>query len=227
MGLIVDVSQFNGTIDFKSLAAEGVVGCYVQAQRGNDGPNPSFAQQVAAARTAGLAVGAYLFAYPLPDAPGHQDRDPVGQADLFWQASGGLGSTPGDLPPMLDCEWPVESCWAPWGVTPETIAEWVGACLNALDGRFNRTTGVYTGRAWWKALGASGATLANVELRPLWLAEYPILGPMTEPPAIPPAAPAPWAKATLWQFTNRFLGQNLDGTTFLGEDVAWRAFLTK
>ncbi len=105
--LVIDVSADQGPdLDVQGFLAAGVVAAYAEATRGNDGPNPYFQRQVQQLRGAGIACGAYLFAYPLNDAGGHINRDPAGQAKLFFDDSAGLGELPGELPPMLDAEWP-------------------------------------------------------------------------------------------------------------------------
>jgi lysozyme len=226
--LLADISRYQGAgVNFAALRRAGVRGVYIECYRGNDGSNPHYAEQVAGARAAGLAVGAYLFAYPLPDAAGHVDRDPIGQVALFFAHALGVGTKSGDLPPMLDCEWPERVNWLQWGCTAGSIAAWLAAALDEIDDRFGRRGVVYTDPEWWESLG--GAGLVGFGDRVLWIAEYPIAGAMSAPPAGPAPTVAPWGKATIWQYTDKFVvpgvAAGIDGDVFLGDEQAWQALL--
>jgi len=226
--LVCDISNYTGPdVPASALAAAGVRGCYVKAQEGNDGPNPYFDEQVAALKAAGIACGAYLLAYPLPDAPGHVDRDPAGQVGLFGAVCKGLGSEPGDMPPMLDCEFPAPQDFAKWGCTPAGVSAWLAEAARLIDQELSRACGIYCGSYWWESLG--GAGLVGFEQRPLWLAGYPVKGKLSAPPVMNVRVPKPWASATVWQFTDEFdavgVGVPVDGGVFLGDEPAWRSFL--
>ena len=227
--LVVDVSAAQGArLDIHGFLAADVVGAYVESTVGNDGPNPHYQTQVQQFRDAGIAVGAYLFAYPLPNATGHVNRDPRGQALLFYNDSGGLGDQAGELPPMLDSEWPPPKEWAQWSVTQATIASWLDACAEDIDGLWNRTCGIYTdGGGFWKPLG--GAVLQpSFAARKLWFAEYPLDTPRSDVPTDAPAPLPPWTEPPLlWQFTDKFaIGESLyNMSVFLGTDADWDAIL--
>lgn len=230
MNLVCDVSRFQGPdYPFAALAAAGVRGVYIEATRGNDSPNPYFREQVDAALAAGLAVGAYHFCYPLPDSPGHVNRDPLGQANLFWQTAEYLYAQKGAqlLPPMADCEWPEQPAFGEWSVTPTSIARWIVSFCAHVDAIFLRTCGVYAGPWWWSLLPAG--EVAGLSVRPLWVSEYPVGGPLSSPPTSAAPRMAPWGSATLWQFTDDFEAggcSRCDGGVFLGDEVAWQALLS-
>jgi len=231
MILLADASQYQGQrINFKAMADVGVRGVYIEAQRGNDGPNCYFAEQVASAKMAGLAVGAYLLAYPLIDDGIHRNRAPVDQVHLFWEACDGLGNEDGSLPPMLDCEWPVYGEWAKWGVTARQAASWYDSALTAIDQQWRRRCGVYHDVEFWPHLGPYGQT-PGFGSRALWLAQYTIDDVRILPPGAPPPARAPWNKVTLWQYTRKFevpgSGVIADCSLFLGDEDDWTLFLSK
>src|SRR5579864_9557685 len=95
----LDVSAAQGRVDWGCVAGMGCRFAIIKCKQGNDGIDPRFAENVAGAKAAGLLVGAYHFAYPLPKL------DPRAQARAFFEASS-LGNRAGELPPALDLEWP-------------------------------------------------------------------------------------------------------------------------
>lgn len=228
MILLIDCSVYQGpNVDFAAFARAGVRGCYVECQQGNDAPNPLFAEQTAAARRAGLAVGVYHFAEILPDDGIHPDRDPLGQIDRAWEAAGGVPWQPGDLPPMLDCEDPPPERWAADGVSPSFVAQWIAAALGAMDARWQRAAGIYTYAPWWRAVQGAGLD-ASFAARRLWLAGYPVGGVLAKPPTMTVAPPPPWRSADLWQFTDKFIVDHegpIDASVFIGDEPAWQVLL--
>jgi GH25 family lysozyme M1 (1,4-beta-N-acetylmuramidase) len=227
--VLVDVSQYQGAIDGAAFARAGIRGAYVEAQRGNDAINPLFTAQVKAFRDEGIPVGAYLFTEALNADGAHANRDPEGQVELFYQASGGLGEEAGELPPMLDMEWPEEPTWTTWGVTAASIASWHEAAAAAVDARWSRVCGIYCDPDFAAVVGVA-ARCPSFASRRLWAAAYPIAGVVSTPPTSSPPRIAPWAAPTLWQFTDKYpipgFG-TVDASVFLGDEDAFAAFLAK
>ena len=216
----IDVSAAQGAISWPSLAplglqfaiakaAEGnkgndpifdVPGFYVDHARsaGTSGQDPRFAENVAGARAAGLVVGCYSFAYPLPHQDGNPIRDPEAQAKFHFDLAGGLGSLDGELPPMLDLEWPPPEDWGKWGCTPPQLRDWALRYLDAATGLWGCLPMVYTYPDWWLRVGGAGEP-AFAEY-PCWPASYPT------PPARWPTAGEkplilrPWSDWLGWQF---------------------------
>lgn len=93
----IDVSWNQRHLDARKVAAAGFKFAYVQSSKYSKGKDPSFGDLVGKLRDAGLRVGAYHFC--------SHDTDPRAQADHFAEASGLLGSKPGELPPMVDWEF--------------------------------------------------------------------------------------------------------------------------
>jgi lysozyme len=90
----LDVSRWQGEIDWRAVAASGYRWVYIKATEGRTGVDPLFAKNLAGARAAGLVVGAYHFWWP--------ERDAVVQAQHFAKVARPF--QPGDLPPCLDVE---------------------------------------------------------------------------------------------------------------------------
>ena len=150
---------------------------YAQAREGNKGNSQRFPAYVAGARAAGVACGAYLFAYLLPDDGVHPGRDPESQVQAFFEASGGLGGATGELPPALDLEDPPPERWAADGVTAAFAEDWSGRAIDRVVALWGVLPVVYT-YDWW----AIEAKLVRAGACPLWLAHYSGATYKTAPP---------------------------------------------
>ena len=89
----IDVSAYQGRIDWPEVARHGVRFAFIKASEGGTLHDSRFARNWREARAAGISCGAYHYFQPT--------RDGQTQADLF------VGTVPlaaGDLPPVLDVE---------------------------------------------------------------------------------------------------------------------------
>lgn len=90
----VDVSSYQGKVDWSALADQGVVFAFCKATEGSTHVDPTFRQNWVNAQAAGVLVGAYhFFSY---DSPGET------QAENFISQVPGMG---GILPPVVDIEF--------------------------------------------------------------------------------------------------------------------------
>ena len=90
----VDVSSYQGDVDWPVLAGQGVDFAFIKATEGSGMQDRCFAQNWADAQAAGVRVGAYhFFSY---DSPGET------QADNFITQ---VPVTAGALPPVVDIEF--------------------------------------------------------------------------------------------------------------------------
>ena len=89
----IDVSHYQGTIDWSKVAGAGKTFAFIKASDGTVGADPTFAYNWSRARQAGLRRGAYHFFRPITDA--------LQQAQHFLRQ---LGDDHGELPPVLDFE---------------------------------------------------------------------------------------------------------------------------
>ncbi|HWL88384.1 MAG TPA: GH25 family lysozyme, partial [Polyangiaceae bacterium] len=90
----IDVSEFQGNINWNSVKASGRSFAFIRASDGTGHLDPTFAGNWGAARSAGLLRSVYQFFRPTEDANA--------QADLVLQKLAADGA--GELPPMLDVE---------------------------------------------------------------------------------------------------------------------------
>ncbi len=89
----IDVSHWQGDVDWSKVAAAGASFAFAKATEGTGYVDPKFLPNWQAMAAAGLARGAYCFFQP--------DQDAAAQAELFLKTVA-IGA--GDLPSVLDCE---------------------------------------------------------------------------------------------------------------------------
>lgn len=90
----VDVSYYQGTVNWPSVRAAGRRFAIARISDGATFNDPTFQRNWSGIKAAGMIRGAYQFFRP--------GQDPIAQADLVVRAVGRLGS--GDLPVVLDLE---------------------------------------------------------------------------------------------------------------------------
>lgn len=90
----VDVSSYQGTIDWETLASQNIRFAFIKATEGSSYVDPRYEENRAAAEKTDLRVGAYhFFSFDSPGAT---------QADLFCRT---VPKTETMLPPVVDVEY--------------------------------------------------------------------------------------------------------------------------
>jgi lysozyme len=174
----LDVSHYQGAIDWTAVSNGGYVYALAKASDGVDTPDEYFAANWPAIKAAGLLRAAYHYFQPSTDA---QE-----QADYFLQClSGANGGTatlaPGDLPVALDLE-------VAGGVAVTDLLAGATLWLQAVQTATGRQPMVYTGPAFWASIGNP----ADLSGYPLWIAH------LTSAPS--PTVPSAWANWFFWQY---------------------------
>ena len=210
----VDVSHFQGPIDWAKVSADGVAFAFAKATDGL-GADPTFATNWNGANAAGIFRGAYHFFRPKLPA--------IDQAKHFCDTVGSLG--PGDLPPVLDVE-SIPLRLGPgddWDslltadARQKVVMDWLAFVSDALQ----KTPILYTNRSFWQPKFGVPSTFATF---PLWIAAY----------ATAPSLPGTWQRWTFWQHTDhgqvsgikgdvdmdRFNGSLSELEQFTGEQAA-------
>ena len=168
----VDVSYYQGNVDWAAAKADGVEFAFVRISDGLGTIDTKFEQNWAGTKSAGILRGAYQFFRP--------NQDALAQADLFLDKLGTLEAN--DLPPVIDVE-------AAGGLGPAAVAAQVGIWIDRVKAATGMTPIIYTGFYFWRdSVGA-----AEFPGSPLWHAQYS----SAECPNIPP----PWTDWAIWQFT--------------------------
>ncbi len=136
----IDVSYYQGNIDWNAVAADGVTFAIVRVSHSTQFFDPEFYDNLAGSRAAGIHTGVYQYFEP--------DEDPIAQADLMLDALGPL--QPGDLPPMIDVE-------STGGLGPAAVANAVQAWIDHVEAALGVKPLIYTGHYFWNDNVASAA----------------------------------------------------------------------
>lgn len=192
----IDVSRFQKTIDWPSVAGAGVRFAFVQASRGSGadctvkpnecGADPYFAANRVAAKSVGIRVGAYHRAFATGGTPEAARADALAEADVFLAAVGTLES--GELIPVIDVETPFT------GMTATTLRTWVRVWVKKIARRLGRKPMIYTSATNWAYTGNT-TEFAKAKY-PLWIAHWGV-----SRPAVPARN---WAGRgySVWQYTS-------------------------
>ncbi|WP_185732501.1 GH25 family lysozyme [Burkholderia sp. Bp8963] len=148
----VDVSSYQGTIDWNAVAASGRQFAYARVSDGAT-PDTMFDVNYTGIKAAGLARGAYQFFRP--------SVDPATQAALILQKVG-----PGDLPPALDVE-------VTDGQSPATIAANVRTWVTIVQNATGRPPVILTAPGFWNSAVGSPTFASD----PLWVANFAVACP--------------------------------------------------
>jgi GH25 family lysozyme M1 (1,4-beta-N-acetylmuramidase) len=141
----VDISEWQGNINWGQVAASGIAFAYVRVSDGIGHSDPYFQSNWANSKAAGLKRGAYQFFEPSESASA--------QAQLVVNAVGRLG--PGDLPVMMDVE------------TSTPNAGELDAWLAAVEQGTGKRPIIYTSPGLWNpwfpggGYGSDGLMVAN------------------------------------------------------------------
>ena len=166
----VDVSQFQGTVDWSMVHGAGYDFAFIRATSGTTLADTQFANNWSGAGANGVIRGAYHFFHP--------SQDPVAQADFFVQTAGVPQA--GDLPGVLDLE-----------VTDGLNATDVRTAALAYLARVQQTTGrtpiIYLSTSFFNAIGSPSAFGSDT----LWIANAGTTCPNIPDP--------PWSTWLFWQ----------------------------
>lgn len=137
---MIDVSAYQGIIDWRKVHQAGVRTAYVKrteldAYNGN-GIDPQSARNILRARAEGVQVGVYHFAHP--------SNSPSVEARFFLRASNGL-IQPGDPPPALDLEVTEGHSW-------EYLNAWKAEWFKAVDQAVGVRAVFYSYLSFWEQM---------------------------------------------------------------------------
>ena len=170
----IDVSYYQGTVDWTKVKAAGQSFAFVRVSDGIDYPDTKFAQNWPATKKAGLVRGLYQFFRPA--------KDVTAQVNLLatkLEAAGGL--QPGDLPPVLDLE-------SDGGLPAATVVARAKAWLAQVEQKYGVKPIVYTAAFMSSVIGT------NFSGYVLWVANY-----QTSCPTMPSG----WTDWAFWQDSDK------------------------
>ncbi|MBC6991881.1 MULTISPECIES: glycoside hydrolase family 25 protein [Hymenobacter] len=150
----IDVSAYQGRIDWKLVASHDVRFAFIKATEGVTLRDPRFAGNWRGARAAGIYRGAYHFFQP--------NYDGARQANLFVRT---VPLAPGDLPPVLDVEAPE---FHDVSIMRRNIDTW----LRLVERHYGVRPILYSNYSFYKRHLAG-----HFDKYPLWLAHYEVDSP--------------------------------------------------
>lgn len=134
----IDVSRYQGDIDWQRVAASGVSFAYIKATEGGDIADAMFTRNWTGAARAGLPRGAYHFYYFC--------RTGAEQAEWFIRnVPAGMGA----LPPVLDIEW-TRSRNCPQRPGPDEVRTEAANFLAILTQYYGQRPLIYTTVDFWQ-----------------------------------------------------------------------------
>lgn len=169
----MDVSVFQGEVDFAAARRGGIEAVYIRASYGPDGVDSRFAQNCAGANAAGLPFGLYHYL---------EAQDPAGARQEAEHFVSLLRTQSYDCRPALDFE-------NVRGLDAGQATAVALAFLERVEALTGQTTMIYA-----DAYTASAKLEDPVSAYPLWLAQWDV----TEPSL----AGTPWQEWTGWQYTD-------------------------
>jgi GH25 family lysozyme M1 (1,4-beta-N-acetylmuramidase) len=157
----VDVSHYQGAIDWTQVATASYSFAFAKATEGSTLIDPTYPINRTGARSLGLDVGAYHFARPAGTTDPARIANAITQADFFLTVA---QPQPGDLPPALDLE-------TKGTLSATALQTWTAAWLDEIAARTGVNAVVYTSPNFWKTALADSQTVASDGHR-LWVAHW-------------------------------------------------------
>lgn len=175
----VDISVYQGTIDFNKVKAAGKRFVIAKATEGIGFLDKKWLANKAGAMAAGLAFTGYHFA-----RPDLNPTNPVGEADWFVSQ---LALVPGMLPPALDIEHHGT-------LTDSQMQAWIGAWLNEVYLKTGVRPMIYTSPSFWSSYVGNTRVFADQGYTVLWIAHWFVSAPTV------PASNWGGHSWTFWQY---------------------------
>jgi lysozyme len=198
----VDVSRWQGEIDWDKLRTQGANFVYIKATDGGDHLDPMFRKNWRAAQKAGLKHGAYHFFYWC--------RTAGEQADWFIR---NVPRERGALPPVIDVEWNGESSCRRHP-SRDQVLEKMQVFLDRLERYYGQRPIIYTSPDFYRD-NLRGELLDY----PFWLRSV----------AAHPSKVYPGRKWIFWQYSSSGISHGVDGridlNVFHGSEDDWHQWV--
>ncbi len=175
----IDVSHWQGTIDWAKVKAAGKTFVIAKATEGIGFKDDHYDRFKSGAMAQGLKFGAYHFARP-------GSNDPVREADWFVDT---MGLQRGMLIPTLDLE-------RTGGLGTTALNNWVKAWLQRVNARTGVKAMIYVSPSFWRTYMGNSRWYADNGYSVLWVAHW-----STSSPSVPADN---WGGRswTFWQYTS-------------------------
>lgn len=178
----IDVSHWNGAIDWKTVVSAGYKFAYTKATDSITYTDDTLAPNAAGAAEAGIPIGAYHF-YRLA-------ADAKAQAEYFLAKIKNLQM---EMPPVLDFE---EQASFPHATVAKSLKLW----LDIVEAGTGRKPIIYTSAYYWNTYAGTPSWAGDYAL---WVANY------TAAPQ--PLLPKGWKSYLIWQFSDKGMVPGITG----------------
>ena len=199
----IDVSKYQGSIDWPLARAHGVSFAFIKATEGGDRVDSGFAGHWRGAGQAGVARGAYHFYYFCTPA----------EVQARWFIAN-VPREQGMLPPVVDLEWNPQSPTCRYRPPPEVVRSEALAFMDILERHYGQRPIIYTDPGFFERnelmrLAGEEVWLRSTSAHPT--SRYGVAG---------------W---TFWQYSATGLVPGVQGpvdlNAFGGSRAAWAAWL--
>ncbi|MGI2032882.1 GH25 family lysozyme [Rhizobium panacihumi] len=200
----VDVSRWQGEIDWPKLRTQGANFAYIKATDGGDHLDPMFKTNWRRAKEAGIRRGAYHFFYWC--------RTAGEQADWFIR---NVPREPDALPPVIDVEYNGESA-CKMRLSKARVIEKMQVFMDKLERHYGQRPVIYTAPDFYK-----DNLRGEFENYPFWLRAV----------AQHPSVVYPGRKWVFWQYSGSGLSHGVTGkidlNVFNGSEQQWHNWLNR
>lgn len=200
----IDVSKYQGEIDWATTRNSGVSFAFIKATEGGDYKDPMFETNWNAARNAGMPRGAYHYYYFC--------RSAQEQAQWFIEHVPRDGSA---LPPVIDMEWNHQSRNCAWRPDPQTVRGNLELIARMLAAHYGKRPMIYSTVDFFQE-----NELWRVGGYPFWLRSV----------ANHPSVIYPGQDWTFWQYSGTGMVDGIAGRTdlnvFAGSQTQWANWLS-
>ncbi|APQ59806.1 glycoside hydrolase [Paenibacillus polymyxa] len=188
----IDVSRYQGNIDWKAVKAEGISFAFIKASQGQRYVDPTFITNAKGVRAAGILLGAYHFVDAINVEAARAEARHF--AEVLKQVGGGTAL---DLPPVMDYEN------NPGNLSKTLISAVALAFLLELERLTGRKPIIYTGNAFATNFNAS---LGGYKL---WIARYS--------DTRVPSDTVTWKRWDIWQYSDSGKVAGIKGNVDMNE----------
>ena len=198
----VDVSRWQGDIDWAKLRTQGANFAYIKATDGGDHVDPMFKTNWRRAKEAGIKHGAYHFFYWC--------RTAGEQADWFIR---NVPRDPDALPPVIDVEYNGESSCR-FKLSAEKAREKMQVFMDKLERHYGKRPVIYTAPDFYK-----DNLRGHFRDYPFWLRSV----------AAHPSKVYPDRRWLFWQYSgsglSKGVNEKIDLNVFYGSEEQWHNWL--
>lgn len=201
----VDVSRWQGKIDWNKLRKQGANFAFIKSTDGGDHLDPNFKENWKAAKAAGVPRGAYHFMYWC--------RSGESQAKWFIR---NVPREKGALPPVIDAEWNHQSKTCRRKPSPKLVRARMKVFMEMVERHYGQRPIIYTAPDFYE-----DNLQGHFKNYPFWLRSV----------AAHPKKRYPHRNFLFWQYSGTGLSRGhptkIDLNVFNGSESAWHKWVAK